>query len=879
MKTKSQGSFSAPAFAAFAAAAFALVAPSALADGTDSSLTLTAGDGASIDSTSYVLVADDIGGSAEDWRCVAFSTADGDYTVTSNRLWASATTGSAIGALPAGGYIHQITSGARFDGTTTKSIRVQLAQPSGSTALYARITAVTTAAGDYSTIPDLRSYVTDEGHGDVGSTSTEAADLAANAVTSITVSKIVDCVFDAAANPTSLGGGKITIAYDAGDSAKIASIVARPTGGETLRVAGDAMTFADGATIEIAAPSAGAVAGGSLVFANDVTAPGALSMTRTDGAYRVWDWTTMANKPSLDDNNYNVAVLQDDALGGKDFGYLQTWEPVSICVDAKNPQSANDFAGSYMPIANSYFKSGTNYEGIHYTFNRWSGRHTYSVRITFMRYVNRTDGADRNIYAFLRTAIQGPDDAYLPNLDMHSAYNGNAPDGVLWWGKSDAMASGSGTYKGRAFNATTPPFPVNRLVYRRTGSATTVGFAGDVTMNGTVDVALGVKLSVLPKADGTFAAPVFTGEGDVEYQRNATLAKSNYMKFNSRLSVEDATVTVSQSEAIPTNAVVNVQSGGILHLTVASNANGAKWNVASGISDGIKDWTVHPRGELRVQNTAGKMTTYDNLVIDGGTLWAGYPDNYLSAPPTWRTYYWKMLLKDGATVKGPYVAMGNNTLSYWHVTGTGASSVGTLRLMGYKNNNTVKFFVDDTTGDSAADFIVNDEIQTYVAGSFGFERFQKYGEGTMRIDGPMSIRQPLEIYGGTLLFGDAGGPATTAAGNYRKTDTKDIVLDGGAFGKTSGALEMGAVTIGANGGVLELGPTATMSFADSSAKSWTGRLLVEGFREHAVRFGTSGSALTADQLDNLRNAETGRPLHITDSGWITAIKAFVMIVR
>ena len=95
---------------------------------------------------------------------------------------------------------------------------------------------------------------------------------------------------------TSLGGGKVTLTYDGNN--KVTSLVAKPTGGEELRITGGAMTFAQGATIEFAAPSDGAVAGGSLVFANDVTAAGALNMTRTDGAYVVWEAATDAERLS-----------------------------------------------------------------------------------------------------------------------------------------------------------------------------------------------------------------------------------------------------------------------------------------------------------------------------------------------------------------------------------------------------------------------------------------------------------------------------------------------------------------------------------------------------------------------------------------------------
>lgn len=145
------------------------------------------GDG--VGSASYVKILDDVGAFNGRLRLVGFSTAEGEYTVTSNRLFASGTattSTSGLGELPTGAYVYQMSCGARYDGATTKSIRVQLAQPSGSTALYARITAIATANGDHTAVPDLRVAIKDEQTVE-GTNSEAAADLLANAVTKIVV--------------------------------------------------------------------------------------------------------------------------------------------------------------------------------------------------------------------------------------------------------------------------------------------------------------------------------------------------------------------------------------------------------------------------------------------------------------------------------------------------------------------------------------------------------------------------------------------------------------------------------------------------------------------------------------------------------------------
>ena len=89
-----------------------------------------------------------------------------------------------------------------------------------------------------------------------------------------------------AGGDATLGDGKVTILCDG--SGNVTNIVAKPTGGEELRITGSAMTFADGAKVSLASPASGEFADGRLVFANDVTAEGALTLNRTDGAFMIW---------------------------------------------------------------------------------------------------------------------------------------------------------------------------------------------------------------------------------------------------------------------------------------------------------------------------------------------------------------------------------------------------------------------------------------------------------------------------------------------------------------------------------------------------------------------------------------------------------------
>ena len=77
MKNILQSFVPAAVASAFAVAAMVAFPLNAIASGSET--TWTAGGGDEIGSNSYVLIASDIGESAEGWRCVAFSTADGGW--------------------------------------------------------------------------------------------------------------------------------------------------------------------------------------------------------------------------------------------------------------------------------------------------------------------------------------------------------------------------------------------------------------------------------------------------------------------------------------------------------------------------------------------------------------------------------------------------------------------------------------------------------------------------------------------------------------------------------------------------------------------------------------------------------------------------------
>ena len=654
-----------------------------------------------------------------------------------------------------------------------------------------------------------------------------------------------------AAGGTSLGDGKVVITYDTTEPGKIKTLVATPADGETLTVTGDAMTFAADASISMAAD-------GKLIFANDVTADGVLALNRTDGAY--CDWT--ATKDGALSKGYCLKVGTQKIFEGKS---LAEWElvnayayadvaltrpisqqkvgnkPAVTSSDGHGTWSYANLAGKYTPIKLSTSESGGVVTRKEYVINRWCGEYTYSARL----WLEQNSG---DINGVLRTAVCGKQ-------------FGRYPDKNLWQESSDLWTGwyGNSTDHGNANYFGSPYYlAMNRVVIRKIGSdVATVGFSGAVTLNGRTDIALGVKLAVLPKANSTFAAPVFSGEGDVEYQRNATLANVNLMKYATGLSVTNAQITVTQNGAIPTNGVVDVWKDGV----ILANVSGL--GAEQGISDGWFDITIRNGGEFRTQNGRSGGFNYAQLVeVDGGTLCFDYEDT--SSTGNANRYVRYLTLLNGGVLTGKKVRIGNSSsnMPYWHVAGTSPSTNDIRLILAGNGERWFKFDVDDVA--EGVDLVCNKNVETL--GSSYYCDFIKEGAGTMEMNGKFELLggKSICVYGGSLLLG-------ANSGFLNSSTSKNVELkNGGTLAKKGGAQAFDTLAVNDNGGTLELSSAdASMTFADSSGVSWsgTGMLYVKNFRDKAIRFGTSAAALTDAQQRRIRRFGGGR-LYLDKNGYL-----------
>ena len=272
-------------------------------------------------------------------------------------------------------------------------------------------------------------------------------------------------------------GGTVEVVCD--ESGAISNLVAMPVDGEMLTVSGDEMTFADGAVITLAST-------GTLVFAGNVQAIGALALERGDGAYLVWRGDPLKETTTGHPLAFPGLVRSD--------------------VDFVSAIACGTASGRFgcVSVAGSGF----------YVFNRLAAGHVYSARIQL---TEESDG----LHARCRTGVRSPRFGLYPDEeDSWLAEN-------LWgkWGKADSEMFGTFGYSsdpatyGGTWIGSTSAFGFRKLVVRRKGMAgvSRIRFDGGVTFGGETSIGAGVE-AVIAVADGDGAAMFthpFTGDGDI----------------------------------------------------------------------------------------------------------------------------------------------------------------------------------------------------------------------------------------------------------------------------------------------------------------------------------------------------------------------------
>jgi len=697
-------------------------------------------------------------------------------------------------------------------------------------------------------------------------------------------------------------GAGVTIVFD-GDN--VTSLTVTPTGGGTVALTGNPVTFADGATITLASS-------GTVSFAEKVTTLGALTLARSDGAYIVWKGTEALteyakNPQTWQDVCGNESILGTD-LEPSSLVYISTGSicPGRIDLYLDGP-SSNIFTLNRVAADHTYtFRPQISTSGIRCVTISRSPRFGYYPS-TALWANNRVKGPDKGHWCVANITDGGESLGRVADWDLKkfmAAKKGMAAlanvrfDGGVELGGETSVAVGmeaivavpegdnviSGSFTGDGDVRIVPMAPTtayagesylepwittswqvlakNRSLSALTSldgmmqggshspSSTTGGSAcsaywlkpnpADNTVDCQFQLKSGDNVKVVlaklqqkganveikaVKAGRVVAAsyPEGTDLTDVTltaanlatsasasgygiHMITATFAGTSSMgcvtldgsmdtMVGNQLTFDGGErplyVTVTSENAFPTYGNVNVLTNADVLLRVTT------LTVGEGISGGTSTLKVKRGGVLR-RNDNGLIAKTQQVEVDGGTL------DHIGAGGVYLNY---LLLKDGARMTsnsaGPRSAF-DNVRSYYNVVGTEPSSIEGKGIRPYGNNtaSTVRTFqinVNDVTGDERVDCTL---AQIHAAASpYFYYHFEKYGDGTLKLEGSgKAVQLESTLYGGTFLLG-ASNSMTNA-----------VVLAGGSIAVDEGKSNaLGTLTANTNA-TLTVGAGGSLSF-------------------------------------------------------------------
>ena len=272
---------------------------------------------------------------------------------------------------------------------------------------------------------------------------------------------------------------------------------------------------------------------------------------------------------------------------------------------------------------------------------------------------------------------------------------------------------------------------------------------------------------------------------------------------------------------LPDRSTVKVVNGGILELAV-----GNEWNH---YPNNTYDLAA---GTMLLASVESSVNRTDAIIADDASV-IFYGTPYLN----------KLTLKNGATVSGVDIRVGNVEPVVWRTSGSGPCVVSAPIA-------TVKTSSAPTlTFDTGADLLLEGGVSELSASYAGMQ-IVKTGAGKLTFGGLVSSTANLTLNGGTLVVGNG----LSAAGLVLTEDS-----------------------------ALEIAAGKTAHFGASSGLAWTqGKILtlVGAFREtdQTLRFGTDENGLIRTQARAMR--KDGLKSYLEAQGWVRLLaRGFVMVVK
>ena len=224
------------------------------------------------------------------------------------------------------------------------------------------------------------------------------------------------------------------------------------------------------------------------------------------------------------------------------------------------------------------------------------------------------------------------------------------------------------------------------------------------------------------------------------------------------------------------------------------------------------------------------------------------------------TYITDINLRNGSTVFGSTINVDEGKTI--KVEGIGVSTWTNLTFI-MDQAGVLTFNVANDTGDDEVDFILTGTLKDYVQSGYDKAQLSKTGAGTMEIAAQCTgaKRYPFLVNEGTLLL----GVDDTLGSTSKKVliATNDVQMAGGTLAAKTGTKQtLKFLTVTADS-TIDLRGTATMSFADSSAKAWTAGAKLNILCESTEQITFAG--LSDDQIGALR-VNGRRVLKLDDKG-------------
>lgn len=324
-------------------------------------------------------------------------------------------------------------------------------------------------------------------------------------------------------------------------------------------------------------------------------------------------------------------------------------------------------------------------------------------------------------------------------------------------------------------------------------------------------------------------------------------------------------ISIAHTSGFPANGTVDVYGGAskmtIKHDTMVSTT-GTGWSSTV---------NMHEGATLAVPDTFRWGAKGPRLVMEGGLA------QLRKGNDTGAVNYANQMTLRGATLDGAILFCGFGPDGVWHVEGEQASSVtaGEIRTASAATQGTWVLDVADVTGDGAADLTIDAPITLYTNASnpslYPDSRIVKRGSGSVSLTKSLATGiASVRVTEGALVLG---------SDQVFSSANDNLVLDGGALEVKAGiAASVGAVKVRSDSAIT-LGEGASLCLAAQPEAEWSAEeLAISGPQKpgHSIRFGTSPSALTMQQVKKIRY--NGKQVRLDKDGYLLTEPFGLMVI-